>query len=132
MGAVRVRRRTGLPRGTGLLAEARGSRDGLLPPCRASTRMRRHAHLDVVLVPGILAVAGRGGHRRSQVADTMSASADEATGALRVDFPEGDPLVVRVRDDDALPVGLCAQIEEHECVLRSGRDDLLALGRVPV
>jgi hypothetical protein len=82
MGAGMVRRRTGLPRGTCLLAAARGSYDGLLLPGRAPTRMRRHTRPDVVLVPGVPTVARRGGRWPFRVADMVLASADDATGAL--------------------------------------------------
>lgn len=119
MGVRMVRRRAGLPRDTRVLAAGRGSHEGLLLPGRVSGGTRWHARLDVVLLPGELRVAGNGGLWRYRVADMVLASADDATGALRVDFLEGEPLVVRVGDHGPLVSGLRHQIEHHERALRT-------------
>jgi len=119
MGALMVRRRTGLPRDACVLVAARGRYEGLLLPGTVSAGTRWHARLDVVLLPGELRVAGNGGLWRYPVADMVLATSDPATGAVRVDFLEGEPLVVRVRDGGALLAGLGDQIEQYERALRS-------------
>ena len=119
MGVRMVRRRTGLPRDACVLVVARGSYEGLLLPGRVSAGTRWHARLDVVLLAGELRVAGNGGLWRYQVADMVLASADAATGALRVDFLEGEPLVFRVGDHGALLAALRRQIELYERALRT-------------
>ena len=119
MGVRMVRRRAGLPRDACVLAAARGSHEGLLLPGRVSAGTRWHARLDVVLLPGELRVAGNGGLWRYPIADMVLASTDTSSGALRVDFLEGEPLVVRVGDDGALVAGLQRQIEQFERTLRT-------------
>ena len=125
MGVRMVRRRAGLPRDACVLTAGRGSYEGLLLPGRVSAGTRWHARLDVVLLPGELRVAGNGGLWRYRVADMVLASADDATGALRVEFLEGEPLVVRTGDPGPLVSGLRRQIGYHERALREG-------GHVPV
>jgi len=120
MGVRMVRRRTGLPRDACVLAAARGSYQGLLLPGQVSAGTRWYPRLDVVLLSGELRVAGTGGLWRYRVADMLLASTDDATGSLRIDFLDGEPLVVRVGDPGPLVAGLRRQIEQYE---RSLRDD---------
>jgi len=129
MGTLMVRRRTGLSRDACILAAARCSHEGLRLPDPVSAGTRWHARFDVVLLPGELRVAGNGGLWRYQVSDMVLASPGlDTTGAVRVDFLEGDPLVVTVRHGRALLAALRGQIEQYERALR--HDGHLTLGLV--
>ena len=122
MGALMVRRRTGLSRNACVLAAARGHYEGLRLPGPVSAGTRWHARLAVVVLPGELRVAGSGGLWRYLVSDMVLASvAPDGAGAIRVDFLEGDPLVVTVRDGGALLAALRHQVEQYERAIRHDR-----------
>jgi len=120
MGALMVRRRTGLSREARILAATRGRYEGLHLPGPASAVTRWSARLDVVLVPGELRVSGNGGLWRYQVSDIVLVSAGAGgTDTVRFDFLEGEPLVVTLRDREPLLAALRLQIEEYERALRN-------------
>ena len=115
MGALLVRRRTGLSPGARVLAAARAGHTGLCLPGPVSTGTRWRRRLDVVLLPGELRVAGGGGIWRYAVDEMVLAVPDPVIrGALRVDLLEGDPLVVPVRRGAGLLVALRRQIADAE------------------
>jgi hypothetical protein len=120
MGTLLIRRRTGLTRDASIVVAARGDFRGLRVPGPVSAGTRWHSRLDVVLLPGELRIAGNGGIWRYRVADMVQVSADPDTpGALRVEFLEGDPLVVTVPDGGALLDALKVQLEGYERALRT-------------
>ena len=101
-----------------------------------SAGTRWHARLDVVLLPGELRIAGNGGIWRYRVADMVQVSADpdastdpDGSGAIRVEFLRGDPLVVTVRDGGTLLGALQRQLEGYEWALRC--DGVEAVRQVP-
>ncbi len=124
MGALLVRRRTGLARDACVLVATRGHYRGLRLRGPVSAGTRWHARLDVVLLPGELRIAGNGGIWRYRVAEMVEVSADpETTGAVRVDVLDGNPLVVTVSDGGALLDGLSRQLDGYEQVLRTDPDE---------
>jgi hypothetical protein len=128
MRTLLIRRRTGLTRDVTILIAVRGDFRGLRVPGPVSAGTRWHARLDVVLLPGELRVAGNGGIWRYRVPDMVQVSADPDTpGAIRVEFLEGDPLVVTVRDGGALLGALKWQLEGYERALRSHRGEAARL-----
>ncbi len=128
MRTLLIRRRTGLTRDATILTAVRGDFRGLRVPGPVSAGTRWHARLDVVLLPGELRVAGNGGIWRYRVADMVQVSADPDTpGAIRVEFLEGDPLVVTVRDGGALLGALKWQLEGYERALRTNRGEAARL-----
>jgi hypothetical protein len=128
MGTLLIRRRTGLSRDAAILIAARGDFSGLRVPGPVSAGTRWHSRLDVVLLPGELRIAGNGGIWRYRVADMVQVSSDPDTlGAVRVEFLEGDPLVVTVRDGGALLGALKWQLEGYERALRTNRREAARL-----
>ncbi len=110
-------RATGVPEDRAVLATAHGDYRSLLLPGTSWPRARWHQRPDVVVAvtPSEFWVSGDHGSRRYPIVDMVLASyGSSPRGALRIDFLEGDPLIVKLDDDGSVLEALRHQIWECE------------------
>jgi hypothetical protein len=120
-----IKRRLGIPNTTPLVAWARGDYPGLLVPGGV---LKHWGPICVAVTPGELWVCFGNDKRRYPVPAMVLASvASNPQGALRVDFMEGDPLVVLVDDGGTIREQLRREIWDYDVGLRNGAQPFPAL-----